>query len=154
MEKLAIGAAMPTFETKDQNGNSITNESLKGKKTVIYFYPKDNTPGCTAQACSIGENYDELISLGIQVIGVSADDEKSHQKFIEKYKLPFPLIPDTDRQLIEAFGVWGEKKFMGKIYDGIHRTTFLFNENNELVARIDKPDTKNHAAEIKKNYNF
>lgn len=154
MEKLAIGSSMPSFAMNDQNGNLVSNESLKGKKTVIYFYPKDNTPGCTAQACSIGENYEELLKLGIQVIGVSADDVKPHLKFTEKYNLPFPLLPDTDKTLIQLFGVWGEKKFMGKTYDGIHRTTFLFDENNILLERIDKPDTKNHASEIKKTYNL
>ena len=123
------------------------------KKTVIYFYPKDDTPGCTTQACNIRDNYNLLIENNIQIIGVSADSEGSHLKFTQKYDLPFPLIADTSKEIIEAFGVWGEKKFMGKTYDGIHRTTFLANENGEIISVIKKPITKDHSSEILKLFN-
>ena len=126
---------------------------LNGKKTVIYFYPKDDTPGCTTQACNIRDNYNLLIENNIQIIGVSADSEGSHLKFTQKYDLPFPLIADTSKEIIEAFGVWGEKKFMGKTYDGIHRTTFLANENGEIISVIKKPITKDHSSEILKLFN-
>ncbi|NCA20734.1 MAG: thioredoxin-dependent thiol peroxidase, partial [Crocinitomicaceae bacterium] len=134
------------------NGNQIDSTNLIGKKLVVYFYPKDNTPGCTAQACNIRDNYEQLLANNIQIIGVSADSLKSHQSFTTKYELPFPLLLDEDKKVIEAFGVWGTKKFMGKVYDGIHRTTFLFNEEGKVVSVIDKPDTKNHSEEILKEF--
>jgi peroxiredoxin Q/BCP len=115
---------------------------------VIYFYPKDNTPGCTAQACSLRDDYSLLTENNIAILGVSADSSSSHKKFIDKFNLPFSLIADTDKVLLNLFGVWGEKKFMGKIYDGIHRTTFLFDESGKLISVIDKPNTKNHASEV------
>lgn len=145
---LTIGNQIPTLVGKDQHGNDVALQSFKGKKMALYFYPKDDTPGCTAQACSIRDGEMQLKSEGIVVIGVSADSGASHLKFTHKYHLPFPLITDMDRSIIEAFGVWGPKKFMGRVYDGIHRKTFLFNEDGILINIIEKPDTKNHAEEI------
>ena len=145
---LKVGDVSPSFTSKDQNGNSISSADFQGKKWVIYFYPKDQTPGCIAQACNIRDNYSTLLKQGIQIIGVSADNEKSHLNFIEKQQIPFPLLADEDLSVIKSFGVWGEKKFMGKIYDGIHRTTFLINEHGVIVGIIDKPQTKAHAEEI------
>jgi peroxiredoxin Q/BCP len=145
---LKVGDLAPIFSAKDQDGNTIDSSKFNGKKWVIYFYPKDQTPGCIAQACSIRDNYSLLLKEGISIIGVSADNQKSHLNFIEKQQIPFPLIADEDKKVIEAFGVWGEKKFMGKIYDGIHRTTFLINEEGIIVGIIDKPNTKAHAEEI------
>ena len=143
----------PVFSGKDQDGNIISNETLAGKKYVIYFYPKDMTPGCTDQACNLRDNYTQLGQEGIQIIGVSMDSESSHQKFIAKHTLPFPLIADTDKSVINAFGVWGPKKFMGKEYDGIHRTTFLINEEGSIVDVISKPKTKDHSTEILAGFN-
>jgi peroxiredoxin Q/BCP len=148
MKHLKIGDKAPNFEGIDQHGHNISSKDYAGKKTVIYFYPKDNTPGCTTQACSIRDNYDSLLKNGIQVIGVSADSVASHQKFVTKYDLPFPLLADEDKSIIEAFGVWGPKKFMGKEYDGIHRTTFLLDEESNVKGIIEKPNTKAHAEEI------
>lgn len=152
MEKLNIGSAIPKFVSNDQFGNEINSEKLTGKKIVIYFYPKDNTPGCTAQACSVRDSIDTLIENGITIIGISTDSIVSHKKFTEKFKLPFSLLADEDKVLCKSFGIWGEKKFMGKIYDGIHRTSFLFDENSKLIYVIDKPNTKDHGNEILKNY--
>jgi peroxiredoxin Q/BCP len=148
MKHLKIGDQAPTFEGIDQQGKVIRLNDYIGKKLVIYFYPKDNTPGCTAQACNLRDNYSELLDKGVSVIGVSADSVKSHQKFSEKFSLPFPLISDEDLSVIQLFGVWGPKKFMGKEYDGIHRTTFILNENHKIIGIIDKPNTKTHAEEI------
>jgi len=145
---LKTGDRAPLFIGKDQNGTNIDSASFNGKKWVIYFYPKDQTPGCIAQACNIRDNYSILLEKGIQIIGVSADSSKSHLNFIEKQQIPFPLIADEDLTVIKAFGVWGEKKFMGKTYDGIHRTTFLINEEGNIVGIIDKPKTKAHVEEI------
>jgi len=152
MKTLETGSQIPAFIAEDQNGNKIDSSQLIGKKTVVYFYPKDNTPGCTVQACSIRDGYEELLQHNIQIIGISADNLASHQKFASKFELPFPLIPDVDRTIIEAFGVWGTKKFMGKVYDGIHRMTFLFDDKGILLHVIQKPDTKNHAEEILKTF--
>jgi len=143
----------PVFSGKDQDGNIISNETLAGRKYVVYFYPKDMTPGCTDQACNLRDNYTQLGQEGIQIIGVSMDSETSHQKFIAKHTLPFPLIADTDKSVINAFGVWGPKKFMGKEYDGIHRTTFLINEEGSIVDVISKPKTKDHSTEILAGFN-
>jgi len=148
MTHLKTGDRAPDFKGKDQNGNDIQLSDYKGKKLVIYFYPKDMTPGCTNQACNLRDNYALLQENGISILGVSADDEKKHQKFIEKYELPFPLLADTEKEVIRSFGIWGEKKFMGKVYDGIHRTTFLINEDGKIHAVIEKPKTKAHAEEI------
>ena len=148
MNKLSIGSKLPDFSGLDQNGAEISANSFYGKRLVIYFYPKDNTPGCTAQACSLRDDYSALLEQNIAVLGVSADTVGSHKKFSDKFQLPFPLLADTERILLELFGVWGEKKFMGKTYDGIHRTTFLFDEAGTLISVIDKPNTKNHAQEV------
>lgn len=148
MKHLAIGDFAPKFHGIDQQGKTIRLEDFEGKKLVIYFYPKDNTPGCTTQACNIRDNYSELLDKGIAVIGVSADSVKSHQKFSEKFSLPFPIIADENRIIIELFGVWGPKKFMGREFDGIHRTTFLLGENHKIIGIIEKPNTKAHAEEI------
>lgn len=153
MNKLSIGSALPAFTGIDQNGEELKASSFNGKRLVIYFYPKDNTPGCTAQACSLRDDYSLLTENNITILGVSADSVSSHKKFIDKFNLPFPLIADTDKVLLNLFGVWGEKKFMGKIYDGIHRTTFLFDENGVLISVIEKPNTKNHSSEILAIYN-
>ncbi len=150
MEKLTIGKKAPAFVGKDQDGKDVGLDHFKGKKLAIYFYPKDNTPGCTTQACNLRDNYEVLQQNGIQILGVSADSAASHKKFIDKFSLPFPLLVDENLAVIQAFGVWGRKKFMGKEYDGINRTTFLINEDQELVGIIDKPNTKEHAEEILK----
>lgn len=147
---MQIGDQAPNELGKDQNGKQLFLSDFKGKKLVLYFYPKDLTPGCTMQACNLRDNFEKLKEKNLTVIGVSADDENKHQKFIEKYSLPFTLIADNDRQLINAFGVWGPKKFMGKTYDGIHRTTFIIDENGKINHVIAKPKTKIHAEEILK----
>jgi peroxiredoxin Q/BCP len=145
---LKVGDQAPSFASLDQDGKTISSEDFKGRKWVIYFYPKDQTPGCITQACNIRDNYQLLLDKGIQIIGVSGDSQKSHLNFIEKQAIPFPLVADEDLSVIKAFGVWGEKKFMGKTYDGIHRTTFLIDENNIIQGIIDKPKTKAHVEEI------
>lgn len=148
MNQLNIGSTLPAFVGVDQNGEEISSNDFSGKRLVVYFYPKDNTPGCTAQACSLRDDYSALLENNIAVIGVSADSVSSHKKFIDKFQLPFPLIADTEKTLLNLFGVWGPKKFMGKTYDGIHRTSFLFDETGNLMSIIEKPNTKNHAQEI------
>tara|TARA_B100000508_G_scaffold141096_1_gene146904 strand:+ start:140065 stop:140523 length:459 start_codon:yes stop_codon:yes gene_type:complete len=148
MTNLSKGDKAPTFSAKDQNGEEIKLEDYAGKKVVLYFYPKDMTPGCTNQACNLRDNFDALKKEGIVVLGVSPDDEKRHQKFIDKHELPFTLIADPDKEVINAYGIWGPKKFMGKEYDGVHRTTFLINEQGEIHDIIKKPKTKAHAEEI------
>lgn len=139
---------MPQFSVADQDGNIVTNESLIGKKCVIYFYPKDSTPGCTAEACNIRDNYHTFLSKGYTVIGVSKDSQKSHKNFIAKYELPFPLLSDTTTEMLKAFGAWGEKKMCGKVSMGTIRSTFIFDENGVLERVIDKVDTKNHSEQI------
>jgi peroxiredoxin Q/BCP len=148
MTHLKEGDKAPIFKGIDQQGNTVSLSDLKGKRVILYFYPKDMTPGCTAQACNLRDNYDALLKKGYAVVGVSADSEKSHLKFADKYELPFPLLADEDKTILTQYGVFGEKKFMGKIYDGIHRTTFLINESGVIDKIITKPDTKNHTAEI------
>lgn len=148
MKHLKVGDNAPIFEGVDQDNKHISLNDFNGKKVAIYFYPKDSTPGCTAQACSLRDQYSELVSRGVQVIGVSADSVASHQKFTEKQNLPFSLIADTERKVIEQFGVWGPKKFMGKNYDGIHRMTFLIDENRKIEQIWEKVNTKEHAKEI------
>ncbi len=152
MKHLKVGDQAPECNAKDQNGSEISLNDFKGKRVVIYFYPKDNTPGCTAQACNIRDNFSTLQKEGIVVLGVSADSESSHLKFIDKFELPFTLLADTDHTLLNLYGVWGEKKFMGKVYDGIHRTTFILNEDHSIRAIIEKPKTKDHTAEILEAY--
>lgn len=145
---LKEGDKAPDFSGKDQNGETVSLANLNGKRVILFFYPKDMTPGCTAEACNLGENYSELQKRGFEVIGVSADDEKRHLKFIDKYSLPFRLIADTELEVIKAFGVWGLKKFMGKEYDGIHRTTFVIGADGVLEKVITKVKTKDHTAQI------
>ena len=148
MTNLSIGDDAPMFEGKDQNGNSVKLKDYSGKKVALYFYPKDMTPGCTNQACNLRDNFEGLKKEGIEVIGVSPDDEARHQKFINKYELPFTLLADPEKEVIKAYGIWGLKKFMGKEYDGVHRTTFLINEEGKIHDIIKKPKTKAHAEEI------
>jgi peroxiredoxin Q/BCP len=148
MTTLKPGDAAPLFSATDQHGNVISLESLKGKKVVLYFYPKDDTPGCTVEACNLRDNHSELINQGYVVIGVSPDPLKSHEKFTQKYELPFSLLPDTDKKVIQAYGVWGPKKFMGKSYDGVFRTTFVINENGMIEKVFTQVDTKNHTDQI------
>jgi len=145
---LQVGDQMPHFEVMDQNGNVVKSESLVGKKTIVYFYPKDNTPGCTAEACSLRDNYEALQAAGWNVVGVSKDSVASHKKFEEKYALPFTLLSDPTTELLQAFGAWGEKKMYGKVTLGTLRRTFLFDEQGILTRIIEKVDTKNHAAQI------
>ena len=145
---LKTGDRMPDFEVVDQDGNKVSSKDLIGKKTVVYFYPKDNTSGCTAEACSIRDSYDSLVAEGYNVVGVSKDSAASHKKFREKYELPFTLLSDTSTQMLQAFGAWGEKKMYGKTVMGTIRRTFIFDENGVLTRIIEKVDTKNHAAQI------
>ena len=148
MTHLKEGDKAPDFESIDQNGNPVKLSDYKGKKVILYFYPKDMTPGCTAEAKNLKEHYELLKEKGFEIIGVSADDVKRHQKFIEKYELPFTLIADTDKKVINAYGVWGPKKFMGKTFDGIHRTTFIIDEEGKIIKIISKVKTKEHAQQI------
>lgn len=145
---LQIGDKAPIFEGKDQNGSHLSLTSLQGKKVVLYFYPKDSTPGCTAQACNLRDNYEHLLANNFHVIGVSADDEKSHLKFIEKYELPFPLLADTDKTVCEQYGVWQEKTSFGKTSMGIVRTTFVIDENGVISDIIKKVNTKEHTSQL------
>lgn len=145
---LKEGDKAPDFSGKDEHGKTVSLMQFKGRRIVLFFYPKDMTPSCTAEACNLAENYGELQKRGFEVIGVSADDEKRHRKFIEKYKLPYSLIADTGLEVIKTYGVWGWKKFMGKEYDGIHRTTFIIGADGMLEKVITKVDTKNHTAQI------
>lgn len=145
---LKVGDKAPNFTGKDQNGKSISLKDFSGKKLVLYFYPKDDTPGCTAESCNLRDNYEGLIKRGYAIVGVSADDEKQHKKFIEKYQLPFPLIADVDLEVIKAYDVWGYKKFMGKEYDGIVRTTFVIDEKGILEKVITEVITKDHTTQI------
>ena len=148
MEILKIGDQSPIFEGLDQNNKAVSSNDFNGSKWVIYFYPKDNTPGCTAQACSLRDGFDALSKNNIKVLGVSADNVKSHDKFATKFALPFPLLADEDKTVIQKFGVWGPKKFMGREYEGIHRVSFVMDENGVIIHVIQKPKTKDHANEI------
>tara|TARA_B110000037_G_scaffold174161_1_gene198341 strand:- start:315 stop:782 length:468 start_codon:yes stop_codon:yes gene_type:complete len=148
MKTLEIGDQVPSFEGVDQNDEKVSSSDFSGGKWAVYFYPKDNTPGCTAQACSLRDGYAELLKNGIKVLGVSADSVKSHDKFSTKFTLPFPLLSDESKEVIHAFGVWGPKKFMGREYEGIHRITFVMDESGKVLHVIQKPITKDHANEI------
>ena len=139
---------MPAFSVADENGKIVTDKDLAGRKTVIYFYPKDSTPGCTAEACSIRDSYDSFLARGYQVYGVSKDSQASHIRFKEKYNLPFPLLSDPSTEMLQAFGAWGEKKFCGRLCTGPLRKTFVFDEQGVLERIIEKVDTKNHAAQL------
>lgn len=147
---LKPGDTAPDFDTRDQSGNPIRMSDYRGKKVVLYFYPKDDTSGCTAQACDLRDNYADLKKAGYEVIGVSVDGEKSHQKFIAKYELPFALLADTEKQVVEAYGVWVEKSMYGRKYMGTARTTFLIDENGVITDIIEKVDTKKHTEQILK----
>lgn len=148
MSTLQQGDKAPKFTSKDQNGNAVSLDQFKGQKVILYFYPKDNTPGCTAEACDFRDNYQGLKAKGIEVLGVSVDDEKSHQKFITKYDLPFTLLADTDKAIVEAYGVWAEKNMYGKKYMGINRTTFIIDEEGNIAHIISKVDTKAATAQV------
>lgn len=148
MTNLKEGDKAPDFKAKDQNGKSIALSDFTGKKTILFFYPKDNTPGCTAEACNLRDNYKKLQDEGFAIIGLSADSEKSHQNFAKKYNLPFPLIPDTDKKIIHAYGVWGPKKFMGREYEGINRKTFVIDEEGKIEKVFEKVKTKDHTNQI------
>lgn len=152
MTELKAGQKAPFFQGKDQNGNQISLDDYRGKKLVLYFYPKDNTPGCTNEACNLRDNYNELIDRGFAIVGVSPDSEKSHQKFAGKHKLPFPLIADTEKKIMSDYGAWGEKKMYGRTFMGVLRTTFIINEEGIIEEVIKKVDTKNHADQIYKLY--
>lgn len=148
MTHLKVGDKAPDFTALDQDGNSISLSDYKGKKLVVFFYPKASTPGCTAEACNLSDNYARFESNGYAILGVSADSQKRQANFKNKYDFPYPLLADEDKAVIEAFGVWGPKKFMGKEYDGIHRTTFVIDENGTLLDVITKVKTKAHADQI------
>jgi peroxiredoxin Q/BCP len=152
MGHLKEGAKAPMFEGIDQNGNTIKLTDFTGKKLVLYFYPKDNTPGCTAEACNLRDNYDHFIKKGFAVVGVSPDSEKSHKGFAGKYSLPFPLIADTSTKIMNDYGVWGEKKMYGKSYMGVLRTTFIIDEKGLIEKIIEKVDTADHTEQIFKMY--
>lgn len=145
---LQVGDKAPAFKALDQNEEEITLASYKGKKLVLYFYPKDDTPGCTAEACSLRDNYKALLDQGYEILGVSPDTSKKHVKFIDKYELPFDLLADTDHAIAEAYGVWVEKSMYGRKYMGIARTTFIIDEKGQISEIIDKVKTKEHASQI------
>ena len=147
---IEVGQMAPDFEAKIETGETIKLSDYRGKKVVLYFYPKDATPGCTAQACNLRDNYEALQKAGYVVLGISSDDEKSHKKFIEKQNLPFPLIADTDLKVHEAYGTWVEKSMYGRKYMGTARTTFVIDEEGKIEEIISKVDTKNHTAQILK----
>ncbi len=146
------GDAAPEFESRDAEGNTVKLSDLRGQKVVLYFYPKDDTPGCTKQACSLRDGHAELQRRGVKVIGVSLDDERSHRKFAEKYSLPFTLLADTDHSVADAFGVYGEKQFAGRKYMGVSRTTFLIDEEGRVHKVLDKVNVEEHADEVMKAF--
>jgi peroxiredoxin Q/BCP len=148
MKTLKAGEKVPEFKAKDQDGKEISLTDYQGKKLVVFFYPKANTPGCTAEACNLRDHYGELQAAGYELLGVSADSQQKQTNFRNKFEFPFPLLADEDHTVINAFGVWGPKKFMGREYDGIHRKTFLIDEHGVVERVIDKVKTKDHAAQI------
>lgn len=148
MNMLKVGDKVPDFSANDQDGNIINLKDYTGKSLVVFFYPKADTPGCTAEACNLRDNYKELKDKGFELLGVSADSQKKQTNFKNKYKFPFPLLADEDHTVINTFGVWGPKKFMGREYDGIHRTTFVINGDGIVEKLIDKVKTKDHAAQL------
>jgi peroxiredoxin Q/BCP len=148
MAKLTQGDKAPDFTANDQNGQPVSLSDYKGKKVILYFYPKDDTPGCTAESCDFRDNYQSLLGQGFEVIGVSVDDEKSHKKFESKYQLPFTLIADTEHSIVEAYGVWVEKNMYGKKYMGTARTTFIINGDGIIDKVIEKVDTKNSSQQV------
>lgn len=148
MAELSEGQKAPDFTANDQNGKSTSLSDFSGNDLILYFYPKDDTPGCTAEACSFRDNYQALLSQGFKILGVSTDDEKSHQKFVTKYSLPFPLISDIDKKIVEAYGVWIEKNMYGKKYMGVARKTFIIDKNGMIKKIIGKVDTNNSSQQI------
>ena len=148
MKALEAGDKAPDFTAEDQDGNTISLKDYKGKKLVLFFYPKASTPGCTAEACNLRDNWKSFQAKGYEILGVSADSKKRQQNFKEKYELPYPLLADEEKEVINAYGVWGPKKFMGKEYDGINRTTFVIDEKGNIEEVIGKVKTKDHAAQI------
>ncbi len=150
MKHLVEGDQAPSFQGKNQNGTTISLEDYRGKKLILYFYPKDNTPGCTAEACNLNDNYEFWLSKGYDVIGISPDSENSHQKFIEKFGLRFNLIADTEKDILQVYGAWGEKKNYGKTYMGVLRKTFVINEKGIIEKIFEKVDTKEHTNQLVK----
>jgi len=148
MKILQVGESVPAFSVSDDKGNTQQLSDYKGKKLIVFFYPKANTPGCTAEACDLRDHFKELQEAGYALLGVSADSEKNQRNFSEKHDFPFPLLADEDKKVINAFGVWGPKKFMGREYDGIHRMTFIIDENGVVERVIKKVKTKVHATQI------
>jgi peroxiredoxin Q/BCP len=148
MDRLQVGDKVPEFSSTDQDGNTIKLSDYKGQKLVVFFYPRANTPGCTAEACNLRDNYSELKAAGYELLGVSADTARKQSNFKNKYDLPFPLLADEDHTVLNTFGVWGPKKFMGREFDGIHRTTFVIDGDGIVEKVIDKVKTKDHAAQI------
>lgn len=154
MSKFVAGDKAPAFEGVNQNGEKISLNTFKGKKLILYFYPKDNTPGCTAESCNLNENYEMWLNKGYDVVGVSPDNEKSHVKFIDKFGLKFNLIADTNHEILEAFGAWGEKSMYGRKYMGVIRTTYVIDENGIIEAVFEKVNTKDHTNQIIKALNI
>ena len=152
MTFLKEGDKAPQFSTLNEKEQKVSLSDFSGKKVILYFYPKDMTPGCTAESCNLGENYTALQDKGFVVVGVSPDPAKRHVKFIEKYNLPFTLLADENKEVLNAYGVWGPKKFMGKEYDGVHRTTFVIDENGLIEKIFTKVKTKDHANQILESY--
>jgi len=148
MNTLKVGDKVPEFSANDQDGNTINLSDYSGKKLIVFFYPKANTPGCTAEACNLRDNYKALQDAGYELLGISADSQKKQLNFKNKYDFPFPLLADENHTVLNIFGVWGPKKFMGREYDGIHRKTFVINEQGEVSKVIDKVKTKDHAAQL------
>jgi peroxiredoxin Q/BCP len=148
MKQLKEGDRAPAFEGRNQDGKTIRLSDLKGKKVVLYFYPKDDTPGCTAEACNLRDNYTELAEKGFEVIGISPDTEKSHIKFRGKYQIPFNLISDTEKKILKEYGAWGKKNLYGRIFDGVLRTTYIINEEGVIEKVFTKVNTKDHARQI------
>ncbi|MCS7073597.1 MAG: thioredoxin-dependent thiol peroxidase [Bacteroidia bacterium] len=147
---LEVGTNAPDFTTTDQNGTVFQLKNYLGKKIVLYFYPKDDTPGCTKEACNLRDHYEVLQNHGIQIFGISTDDATSHQKFIQKYNLPFPLLLDTDKTIVQTYQAWGEKSMFGKKYMGVNRVTYLIDENGKIAKVISKVEVENHANQILK----
>ena len=152
MTTLKEGDKAPDFKVINELGDEMTLADFSGKKLVLYFYPKDSTPGCTAESCNLRDNYADLKTKGFEVLGVSADNEASHQKFIKKHELPFHLLADTEKEVLNAYGVWGPKKFMGRTFDGINRTTFVLDENGMIERIFTKVKTKEHTEQILESY--
>ncbi|MEM7037943.1 MAG: thioredoxin-dependent thiol peroxidase [Bacteroidota bacterium] len=153
VQLLEPGASAPDFTVNDQDGQPVSLQDFRGKKVILYFYPKDNTPTCTTEACNLRDNHSILTDEGFVVLGVSADSERRHQNFIKKYDLPFALLADTEKEIIQKYGVWGEKKNFGKIYDGIHRVTYVIDEAGKVEHVIPKVESGRHAAQVMELYN-